>query len=66
MLMGIYMSKEPLISPILDFTGTVKFSREITIPQNFTAERAENAETLEKTSGVWLFRRYVNAHKMYL
>ena len=33
--------------------GTVKFSSKITIPPNFTAERAENAETLEKTSGVW-------------
>ena len=33
-------------------TGTIDFSSEITIPPNFTAERAENAETLEKTSGV--------------
>ena len=32
--------------------GTIDFSSEITIPPNFTAERAENAETLEKTSGV--------------
>ena len=33
--------------------GTIDFSSELTIPPNFTAERAENAETLEKTSGVW-------------
>ena len=33
--------------------GTIDFSSEIIIPPNFTAERAENAETLEKTSGVW-------------
>ena len=32
--------------------GTIDFSSELTIPHNFTAERAENAETLEKTSGV--------------
>jgi len=32
--------------------GTIDFSSEITIPPNFTAERAENAETLEKPSGV--------------
>ncbi len=33
--------------------GTIDFSSEITIPPNFTAECAENAETLEKPSGVW-------------
>ncbi len=33
-------------------TGTINFSSEITIPPNFTAERAENAETLEKPNGV--------------
>ncbi len=40
------MDKEPI-------EGTVDFSSEITIPLSFTAERAENAETLEKPSGVW-------------
>ena len=33
--------------------GTVEFHSEINIPPNFTAERAENAEALEKPSGVW-------------
>jgi len=33
--------------------GTIDFSSEITIPPNFTAERAENADTLENPSGVW-------------
>ncbi|KAF5432524.1 hypothetical protein C5S36_08375 [Candidatus Methanophagaceae archaeon] len=49
-----------IISALLPFrflnsgilSGTIDFSSEITIPPNFTAERAENAETLEKPSGV--------------
>jgi len=35
------------------FAGTVGFSSEITTPSSFTAECAENAEALEKPSGVW-------------
>ena len=38
---------------ILEREGTIDFSSEITIPPNFTAERAENAERLEKPSGIW-------------
>jgi hypothetical protein len=33
--------------------GTVEFSREITIPPNFTAECTENAEALENPSVDW-------------
>jgi hypothetical protein len=34
-------------------TGTLEFSSEITISSSFTAERAENAETLENPSVNW-------------
>ena len=37
----------------MTLNGTIDFSSEITIPPNFTAERAEYAEALEKPSGVW-------------
>jgi len=33
--------------------GTVEFSSEISISSSFTAERAENAEALEKPSVDW-------------
>ena len=47
------MDKDALFIKNKGVEGTVKFSSEIAIPLNFTAEHTENAEAPENLSNGW-------------